>query len=326
MSSKIVVFLIIPFLTFFNFLEYKIGKKIEMEDLNNTEFIEVLDIEVTKKGIFVSDTKGLKVYKFDNQGNFLKSTGRYGKGPGEYVHGPRFIASSDSTIYVSSHRPFLTTYDENLNFIKNKKFIYSPANIHGIVFSKDELIIAPSRFYEESIIRYNITRENSKSIYLDFELEPGLLSKYAVISMGDNWHILWYFQNRIEVYNSDFERISKFSIQGIPSRSSGEIRKIRLLPKELNAYQAKAYGMGTFIPSGTFFNSFVKLNEDLIIVQLGSQTGGSNKALIINKDGQKMQELILPNKELLLMEYNEGRLFFINRASKKIEVFTLEMN
>ncbi|MEP1305897.1 MAG: hypothetical protein ABJM22_08395 [Balneola sp.] len=50
MSSKIVVFLIIPFLTFFNFLEYKIGKKIEMEDLNSTEFIEVLDIEVTKKG------------------------------------------------------------------------------------------------------------------------------------------------------------------------------------------------------------------------------------------------------------------------------------
>lgn len=55
------------------------------EDDNNYLFYRVRDINVDNRGnIYVVDMSNYRVQKFDRNGNYLQTIGRYGQGPGEF--------------------------------------------------------------------------------------------------------------------------------------------------------------------------------------------------------------------------------------------------
>lgn len=298
--------------------EYKFYNEYHLNDLNQTQFNQIIDFKILEENIFISDFKGPKIYKFSLDGKLLNSSGSQGRGPGEFVHGPRHLTSSNGLLYVTTMMPLVQIYDFDLNFIEHKRFIEFASNIHGLHTNYDNLIIVPTQFYEESIFTYDIKNEERKSIFLDFDIAPGLLSKYDIYKFEDKWLFSWEFQNRFELYDSTFSKITSFKLPNIPEKADGKYSDYHVIPKEANSYRAKMYKEGTFFPFGTFFTSFTKLDEKNFLVQLGMQTGGDQKVVIVDLEGNIKQELELPKKEIIVLGYYNNILYMKERKSHSI--------
>ena len=81
-----------------------------------------------------------------------------------------------------------------------------------------------------------------------------------------------------------------------------------VIPGEASAHQKRVFEAGTFAPTGSFFEAFVVLDDHHFMVQLGHQTGGSDRALILNLEGEIVQEVNLPESGPLLA-YSNGALY-----------------
>lgn len=298
--------------------KYKFYHKYPLNDLNKTKFNEIIDFKVLGENIFISDFKRPKIYKFSLDGKLINSSGSQGRGPGEFEYGPRHLASNNGLLYVTTMMPLVQIYDFDLNFIEHKRFIEFASNVYGLHSDSDNLIIVPTQFYEENIFTYNTINEERKSIFLEFEISPGLLSKYDVYKFDNNWLFAWEFQNRFELYDSTFSKISSFKLPNLPEKADGKYSDYPIIPKEATSYRAKMYKKGTFFPFGTFFTSINKLDEDYLLVQFGVQTGGDDKVAIINLKGEVVQEVDLPQEHSVILAYHEGVLYMQNRKNQSI--------
>ena len=68
-------------------LEFKLEEDLSIgrEDDDNYMFFRVRGIAIDKEeNIYVTDYGNYRIQKFDKNGNFLQSIGRYGQGPGEF--------------------------------------------------------------------------------------------------------------------------------------------------------------------------------------------------------------------------------------------------
>lgn len=218
--------------------------------------------------------------------------------------------------------PFFYVYDSSLNYLKNKHFISNPINSFDMHFWDHKLYIAMTQFYEEEIIVYDLENDTHESIYLDFELQPGLLAEYSMFSIGTYWLFAWSFQNRFRLYDKHFNLLREFSIDGFPEKADGRISELSMIPKEATSHRQKVYSLGTFMPSGTFFRNFVVLSEEHFMVQLGTLTGGSDRALILDIFGNIVQEVTLPHTGRVLgySKANE-ELYMLNREETNIVAY-----
>lgn len=301
--------------------EYKFYNEYHLNDLSQKKFNRIIDFKILEEKIFISDFKGAKIFKFSLDGELLNSSGSQGRGPGEFVHGPRHLTSINGLLYVTTMMPLVQIYDFDLNFIEHKRFIEFASNIHGLHTNYENLIIVPTQFYEESIFTYDIKSEERKSIFLDFEIAPGLLSKYDIYKFEDKWLFAWEFQNRFELYDSTFSKIRSFKLSNIPEKADGKYSDYQVIPKEANSYRAKMYEKGTFFPFGTFFTSFTKLDEENFLVQLGTQTGGDHKALIVDLKGNLKQKVELPEKRNIVLGFYNNILYMQDRKSQSIKAY-----
>ncbi|MDR9417689.1 6-bladed beta-propeller [Gracilimonas sp.] len=298
--------------------EYKFYNEYPLNDLNRTKFNQIIDFKILKENIFISDFKGSKIYKFSLDGQLLNSSGSQGRGPGEFEYGPRHLSSNNGFLYVSTMMPFFQIYDFDLNYIENKRIIEFASNIYGLHTDSDNLIIVPTQFYEENIFTYNTKSEEIDSIFLDFEIAPGLLSKYDVFKFEKKWLFAWEFQNRFELYDSTFSKVNSFKLPNIPEKADGKYSDYPVIPKEANSYQAKVFTKGSFFPFGTFFTSFTKLDEENFLVQFGVQTGGDKQAVIVDLKGNLKQQLELPEKGTIILGYHNNILYMQERKSQSI--------
>jgi len=301
--------------------DFQFGTKLKIKDLGNIKFLEIVDFKVYDQNIYLTDTRGQTVYKFNLQGKLLSSTGREGRGPGEFVNGPRHIAMIKDKIYVTSFMPWVLVYDKELNFLENKNLLKSPVNTYGLNSNENVIYIVPTKFYEENLFLYNPETEEIESIFLDFKIEPGLLYKHTIYSMGDKWLFAWHFKNQFKIFDKDLNYLNTFSIDGLPNQAKGRIEQLKRIPTELTTYQAEAYRLGTFIPEGTFFYSFAKLNEEHLLIQLGTLTGGDERALIVNLKGEVVQEIALPQKGTKVLGFANDVLYLFDRSSQNIMAY-----
>lgn len=101
----------------------------------DTERDEIAEIGVTDIGSFDVDSEGSiyffqerenvenLVYKFDNQGNFVTSFGKWGQGPGEIQYPYYLSVTKKNHIPIQDgNRPILFIFDENGDLIKKIKF------------------------------------------------------------------------------------------------------------------------------------------------------------------------------------------------------------
>jgi len=79
-----------------------------------------LDID-SKKNIFILDITSTSVKKFDKNGNFIKSFGKKGQGPGE-IHNPYLLAVLNDIVFVPSpYTRMMVKFDNDGNFIGNTR-------------------------------------------------------------------------------------------------------------------------------------------------------------------------------------------------------------
>ena len=98
----------------------------EEDEIVNLGITDIFGFEVNSVGeIIILKTysaEGDFIFKFDRNGEFVKSFGPYGEGPGEFQN-PHHIAldSEDNILIKDSGRPILNKYDQDGTFINGYK-------------------------------------------------------------------------------------------------------------------------------------------------------------------------------------------------------------
>lgn len=316
-------FLILTLLTVFNDPPtFEVQGYIDLNDLSDTEFFEISDIHVNDKFIYVVDWAGVSVSQFDIDGNFIKKTGRHGRGPGEFDQGPRLISSVKDLVFVNSLTPWLHMYSDSLSFIENRTIVKSALNMNALLSQDSLLYMVPTQFYEPDLFIYNPFSEEVSELYLDFELEPGILGKYTLNRISNHWIFSWYFKNQFIVYDSLFNSSREFSLIQFAERAAGNIHPIKNMPKNPSQYHAKLWSAGTFIPSSTLFTSFINLDNEYLLIQLGLMNS-TDECIIIDMEGNIIQSLKLPSSKNVLLDYSDGILYMKDRNSTKIKGLSL---
>jgi len=95
-------------------LELELDLSIGGEEFNeNYNFMTISDVEVDEEGnILVLDSRQLQIQKYDKNGKYVRTIGRKGEGPGEFMQAYRIYLDSDGKLYVSNFRK-IHIFDEN---------------------------------------------------------------------------------------------------------------------------------------------------------------------------------------------------------------------
>ncbi|NOR44807.1 MAG: 6-bladed beta-propeller [Candidatus Delongbacteria bacterium] len=82
----------------------------------------------SKRNIYILDQMSLSVKKFDTKGNFIKSFGRSGNGPGEFRESYCLAILSDTVFVEDGASMRMVKFDTDGNFIANQALIKSTPN------------------------------------------------------------------------------------------------------------------------------------------------------------------------------------------------------
>ena len=104
--------------------------ELESDD-ENLQFYKPLDIEQDSKGnIYILDSGNNRIQKFDKDGNFIKSIGQKGKGPGEFQFATDIALDKDDNIYISDGmNQRIQILESDGTFISSFKPEYGPGNL-----------------------------------------------------------------------------------------------------------------------------------------------------------------------------------------------------
>jgi hypothetical protein len=320
---SVIIFLLFVISQQHNPEPYLMGEKIDFHDLTKTEFFKVTDFFVNSEFIYLVDSYALSVYAFDKTGKLINKTGRQGRGPGEFDRGPRLITAVNDLVFINSFAPWLHMYNDSLEFLENRNILKSALNLYGLVSHDSLVYMVPTQFYEPDLFILDPYSEQLEELELNFDIEPGLLGKYNLNKLGDKWIFSWYFKNQFIVYDEKFNVTEKFSVPDIPQRAEGSIDEIPNIPKNATEYLAKLWAAGTFNPSATLFTSFTSLENDHMLIQLGLMNSPA-EGLIINRKGEVIQQISLPDRQKVILGYDDGVLFLIDRQTQIIEAFSLQ--
>lgn len=118
-------------------------KLIEIDSLiyynNDTLFIsQTGDIKVWKNYILITDFNFMKLWVFDKKLKLVKTIGKKGNGPGEFMYPPTILADNDSLWLINTRYKKANLYNDNFDFIKEIKMAkekifppYNPISIDG---------------------------------------------------------------------------------------------------------------------------------------------------------------------------------------------------
>ena len=303
--------------------EYIIGEAIPKGDLNNINFIHLKDFGINEDYIYAADFKGKQVYAFDKNGQLINKAGGSGKGPGEFVHGPRIISPAGDEVFILGMMPYLMKYDVELNYKRNTYLFKNIFSVYDMVSTKDKLVFAMSSFFEEHITVYDRHKDILNTLNLGFKIKAGMLNEFRIHQIEDDgWLLTWPYQNKFKIFDRNFTPKAEFSIPGLPAESKGRIIQTKI-PASATKYRKKMYEAGTFVPSGSFLPTAVVLNQQHLMVQPGTQTGNPQKALIISSKGEILQEIQLPVAGRIL-GYFDDELFMLVSDSNSIAAYQFQ--
>ena len=120
-------------------------------------FRQASSVDIADNGdIFVLDRTKYMIFKYDSKGSFIKSFGRQGSGPGEFIQQPFTINVRKDTLYVTEMSNYkISKFNLDGEFLEDKKY----PSIHNFP-------LTPSKFGENYItfgaIKGFVTNEGKK--------------------------------------------------------------------------------------------------------------------------------------------------------------------
>ena len=247
-------YIIYFFILFFGNDQYRFGEQISLNDLGNTEFFHLSDFKVIDDRIYIADIASSKVFLFDKEGNFINSSGRDGRGPGEFMMGPRQIVMAGDNIYVTGRmEPYFYVYDQDLNFLTNENFKENLISTYYLNQMNNKLLIVASYYLEDNLFIYDTYTKKTERINLNFKVVPGQLYRHNFFKIGENWLAAWYFQNKFKLYDNNFNLLTEFSLENIKDKADGIYRDDPVRPAGATQRQKEVHAAGIFSPAGSFF-------------------------------------------------------------------------
>jgi len=105
----------------------------------------------SNNNIYILDNSLMNVKKFDSSGNFVKSIGRMGQGPGEFLYPWIIFIEKDTLKIISYELSKISKFDLEGNFFSDKVFTDMPL-LQNMKISKDgkkSVSYIPKRTYKE---------------------------------------------------------------------------------------------------------------------------------------------------------------------------------
>ncbi|MDY0017053.1 MAG: 6-bladed beta-propeller [Candidatus Delongbacteria bacterium] len=142
---------------------------ISCQDENSTDSTRIIrrfnDFDIdTKNNIYINDNSNNTLKKFDSRGNFIKSFGGKGKGPGETEVNGWMMVLQDTVILDDYLIKEMVKYDSEGNYLCNNRTVESGPFERFQELSKDK-VIGYQVYYEEVDdelhMSYNLTIMNS---------------------------------------------------------------------------------------------------------------------------------------------------------------------
>jgi len=170
---------------------------------------EITKVMMDDSGIFVHDKKFEGLYHFDLDGNYLKSYGTLGEGPGEFLDISDFEIKEDEIVILSKSKKGLLFFDkESGGFLDEKR--YDLFGDELVYIDNDEFLVYVNFNANDVHGSYNVFRIDSEGSILqkyfpfDEEKQHSMVSMsgYLTESAGDVYFGL-PFDEFVFSYNKD---------------------------------------------------------------------------------------------------------------------------
>jgi len=189
----------------------------------------------TQNNIFVMDDKSCRILKYDSHGQFIKSFGNKGQGPGEF-DGGSFAIFNDTVFVASSRNLQQLTFDKNGNYLKSKKFnnnselpaYYNGLNLYFIKALMRMKMADNKMSGEESIVAFSVSDCKNKIFStkkIDFEAKKPLVTNTPCSASDDGkFYVTEPSDSKytVHVYDMKGDKISTINKRFIKAKTSYE--------------------------------------------------------------------------------------------------------
>lgn len=169
--------------TLFSDFEY-----ISLETNENSIFGKINKLIIHKDKYYILDNSSTKqIFQFSNNGEFIKTYGNIGKGPGEYTQIVDFtIDETNDNIIILTHPSIIYCYDKEGKFLYKKDL--DCGSLFSIVNYKDGYLISNN----------NNSNIKGKNAYLIFDFD----NKFKL--RGKSYNVLPHYLNLLPIISNPF--------------------------------------------------------------------------------------------------------------------------
>jgi hypothetical protein len=240
----------------------KIKKAVKIETKNKSMIGNIDKVICDKNGDFyIADYySSKKVFRFNKKGNFIRSYGKIGQGPGEYNSILSFALDSESNVFLLGNYKLI-------KFDKNGKLTKEVKNN----FLAEKIIIMNNLLYVY-VLRYSNFSKNKKQILIlntdlkkvgeilnyDTRLEKYLYIPRKIFAKNqDNLYFIDIYDCKLNIFNQKSHKMSCLELPNKNASLDNIWGKRRLNEKDIREIKNKIHR----------FNSIFSFNDNLLLYE-----------------------------------------------------------
>jgi len=256
-----------------------------------------------QRNVYITDLKDYSIKKFDEEGKFIKKTGRKGQGPGEFTT-PGIIRFKDGNLFVGQFQNTgIQVFDTDLNYIKNISLRVIPTSFQLV----DEEQLAISQLSSNKIQVFNFNGENLNSFQYNQD-HDWVLNAVDFDKSKDSYYLCFKWQ----------DIICKYSISGqkIWERNILNVDKI----------ETKKIG-GIALPKDVCFKTICFDNKNYLYILGGHLSKNINRDVyILSQNGEWIDTITLPEQTHMIHVDSNNFLYSRSEYGTLVKKFKLIYN
>ena len=303
--KKIMLFLL--FCTTLFAQEFALKKVYSIADSKNFYFSAINHCLMFNNKLYVSDKKNAAVYEFDQNGKLLRTIGRKGKGPGEFVEGPTVMLAKGDTLLVVDNSPGaynINYFNKEMKYIRKASFKTSISamafinnSFYVVGYPTSEIFLKIPYFTQN-----DVNFKNSTKINLQGEDPNPVRNSLFISPSKTNYFILTYtFKNRIHVYK-DGKFVKEFTVAGLPKEIPEAIneRMLETNKKIPGKTKKEIEFLSTDITEQMFVAGLIDEQNRLFLQPRKKLTNDKPTVFVYNVNGDKLGTITFNEDERIL--------------------------